>query len=157
PCYHATLFSKTWRGRLAGLDKAGRRAAAHRFRQERSASGSEISRPPEGEAGFDRDQPVAAGIADGGDCCGRSKNEAAGRRSSRAGIWHERAADFVEAASLKGFDAGRPRTGFFKRDFRVNRRFPQGFQSRCGVGRYRSRDRERKTSLAVPAKIRAKK
>src|SRR5205823_4252477 len=127
----------------------------HRIRQKRNAAGREISRSLQGETGPGCHQSVATGVADGKDCCGRAKSEAARRRSACARIWDERTAERAQAASLESFDAGRARAGFYHCNFRIDRRVAQAFQSWRGVARHRSRIRGRKTSLAVPAKIRA--
>src|SRR5262249_5635273 len=105
--------------------------------------------------GSHRDQSAAASVADGRGCSGTAESKGAPGRSPRAWIWDYRTEDCAQAAPLKSFDAGRPRAGFLECDLRVDRCFSQAFQSRCGVGRHRSRDREGQTSLAVPAKIRA--
>src|SRR5437762_14072700 len=58
--YYAALLSQTRRGRLAGLEKVGRRTPAHQAREKRNARGRRVPRATESAPGSYFDQPAAA-------------------------------------------------------------------------------------------------
>jgi len=66
------------------------------------------------------------------------ETEIAEGRIARARLWNERVGDHTQATSLKSFDAGRSRTGLYQRDFGIDWRFAQAFESRRRLARCRS-------------------